>query len=193
MQLKISPIKKSLVISLVVFVLFSTSFFYFNTRKNLDINSRSAVDSGLPLHLKIPKINVDSAIENVGLTSDGAMNTPKILMDVAWFELGVRPGEIGSAVIAGHYGWKSSKASAFDNLYKLQKGDKLYIENDKGVIISFTVQEIKEYNPKDDAVDIFSSKDNKSHLNLITCDGVWNQFEKSYSKRLVIFSDRDLK
>ena len=50
------------------------------------------------------------AVEDVGLTPGGAMDVPKGPSDVAWFDLGPRPGEVGSAVIAGHEGWKDNIA-----------------------------------------------------------------------------------
>lgn len=147
---------------------------------------------GLPMRLKIPKINVDSAFEYVGLTSDGAMDVPKSQDNVAWLELGQRPGENGSAVIAGHYGWKNKEASVFDNLHKLRKGDKLYVEDDKGGIVSFVVRESRRYDPKADASGVFSSNDGKSHLNLVTCEGDWDEVSQSYSKRLVVFTDKEI-
>lgn len=147
--------------------------------------------SELPARLKIPSINVDALVEYVGLTPDGAMDVPKERTNVAWFNLGSRPGENGSAVIAGHYGWKNGKASIFDNLYKLRKGDKLYIENEKGVIISFVVRESRRYDPEADASDVFGSNEGKPHLNLITCEGEWDKVSKTYSQRLVVFTDKE--
>ena len=48
------------------------------------------------------------------------MGTPKNPENAAWYELGPRPGEEGSAVIDGHYGtWKNGKTSAFDRLREL--------------------------------------------------------------------------
>ena len=146
---------------------------------------------GLPVRLKIPSINIDAPVEYAGLTPDGAMDVPKERANVAWFNLGPRPGENGSAVVAGHYGWKNGKSSAFDNLYKLRKGDKLYIEDDKGAIVSFVVRESRRYDPNADASDVFGSSDGKSHLNLITCEGVWDKVSKTYSKRLVVFTDKE--
>jgi len=146
---------------------------------------------GFPVRLKIPSINVDAQAEYVGITSDGAMDVPKESSNVAWFKLGSRPGENGTAVIAGHYGWKNGEAAAFDNLYTLRKGDKLYIEDDKGVIVSFVVRESRRYDPEADASDVFGSLDGKSHLNLITCEGVWDEVSKTYSKRLVVFTDQE--
>lgn len=148
--------------------------------------------SGLPVRLKIPRINVDAAVELVGLTSLGAMGAPKGGKNVGWYSAGPYPGDIGSAVIDGHFGrWKNGEGSVFDNLNKLQKGDRLSIEDEKGAIITFVVRESREYDPNADATDVFSSDDGKSHLNLITCEGIWNKVSKSYSQRLVVFTDKE--
>ncbi len=147
--------------------------------------------TGEPVNLKIPAINVDSFVVNVGLAADGAMDVPKNTKEVGWFKLGQRPGENGSAVIAGHYGVKKGKGSVFDDLYKLRKGDKLYIEDGKGMIISFVVRESRRYDPKADASEVFGSTDGKPHLNLITCEGTWNKALGGYSKRLVVFTDKE--
>jgi LPXTG-site transpeptidase (sortase) family protein len=119
------------------------------------------------------------------------MDIPKNQDDVAWFELGSRPGESGSAVLAGHYGWIKGKPSVFDNLYKLRTGDKVYLEDDKGIIVSFVVRENRRYDAKADASDVFNSNDGKPHLNLVTCEGTWDEVTKSYPSRLVVFTDKE--
>lgn len=147
----------------------------------------SKASLGSPVRLKIPSINVDAAIEYVGLTSKRAMEVPKNTVDAGWFKLGPRPGEKGSAVIAGHFNGKNGEVGVFTNLYKLKGGDKLYVEDDKGTTITFVVREKRTYD-LGYADEVFSSSDS-AHLNLITCDGVWDETKKSYSKRLVIFTD----
>ena len=147
--------------------------------------------SGLPVRLKIPKINVDAPVEYVGLTSDGAIDAPKGPVNVAWFSLGPRPGESGSAVIVGHYGWKNSIPAAFDNLSRLRKGDKIYVEDEKGETITFVVRELRSFDENGDASVMFGSTDDKAHLNLVTCGGVWNKARKSYSNRLIAFTDKE--
>lgn len=115
------------------------------------------------------------------------MAVPSNIVDVGWFNLGPRPGEKGSAVIAGHFDGENGEAGVFANLDNLKVGDKLYIEDDKGTTTSFMVRESRMYNPGY-ADDVFSSSDG-AHLNLVTCDGVWDGVKKSYSKRLVVFAD----
>ena len=146
---------------------------------------------GLLTRLKIPSIKVDAPVEYVGLTSDGAMDVPKDAVNVGWFNLGRRPGENGSAVIAGHFGTINNVPQVFNNLHKLRKDDKIYIEDDKGVNIIFVVREIQRYGKDDDSSGIFGSSDGKAHLNLITCAGVWNKAEKTFSERLVVFTHKE--
>ena len=146
----------------------------------------------LPQRLIIPKINIDATVEYLGLTDSGAMDVPTGPDDVAWFDLGPRPGEIGDAVIAGHYGWKDNIPAAFDNLSKLKIGDKIYVLDEAGATTTFVVKEIGKYGKNADSSNVFDSNDGKAHLNLITCEGIWNAAEKSYSDRLVVFTDEEI-
>lgn len=156
------------------------------------IQAKPKIDTPLPVRLKIPAIGVDAALDNIGLTSNGQMGVPTVPANGAWFDLGPRPGEIGSAVIDGHFGtWKNGQTSVFDSLYKLRKGDKLTVEDQKGVAITFVVTELRIYDQNQDATDVFSSLDGQAHLNLITCEGVWNRLEQSFPSRLVVFTTRE--
>lgn len=146
----------------------------------------------LPVRLRIPVISVDTLIEQAGLTPLGAMEVPKGPADVAWFRFGAHPGEDGTAVIAGHYGWKNNTPAVFDNLYKLHQGDKLFVEDERGGVTVFVVRELRVYEENNDASTVFTSSDEKSHLNLITCQGVWNKTKKSYGSRLVVFTDKEI-
>lgn len=146
---------------------------------------------GLPIRLTIPAINISSGITYVGLTPDGAMDVKKDPTAIMWYEFGPRPGEIGSAVIAGHYGWTGSEGSIFNDLHKLNKGDKIAVTDNNDVTTNFVVRESRRYSPKADATDVFISNDGKSHLNLITCDGVWKDDQNTYSNRLVVFADKE--
>jgi len=153
---------------------------------------QESANPGLPARIKIPKIKVDAAIEVVGLTKDGAIGVPKGPTNTAWFNLGPRPGEIGGAVIIGHYGvWKGGLPTVFNNLYKLRKGDKIYIKDKKGATVTFVVRKLQTYGENEAAPDVFNSNDEKAHLNLITCQGIWNKNRKSYSERLVVFADKE--
>lgn len=153
--------------------------------------AESQTTSSQPVRLKIPAIRVDAAIVPVGIAPDGAMDVPNGPLDVAWFDRGPSPGENGSAVVAGHFGWKNNAPAVFDDLSTLKKGDKIYVGNDKGETITFVVRELRLFGEKGNAAEVFGSNDGKAHLNLVTCEGVWNKDSKSYSKRLVVFTDKE--
>lgn len=148
--------------------------------------------AGSPVRLKIPKLNVDAPISPVGMTPDGEMQSPSGAKNVGWFQLGVLPGDTGSAVMAGHSGrWANGEGSVFDNLYKLRAGDSIFVEDGKGASTTFVVQASRSYDPKANAADVFNPNDGKAHLDLITCEGTWDEASKSYSKRLVVFADKE--
>ena len=145
---------------------------------------------GSPVRLKIPSINVDAALDYVGLTSQGELGVPTGPTNAAWYDRSSRPGEVGNAVIDGHFGWKDNTPAVFDDLHKLQAGDSIYIVDDSGATIAFVVRDIQMYDQSASESAVFASNDGKAHLNLITCEGTWNQAQHSYSNRLVVFADK---
>jgi len=145
---------------------------------------------GSPVRILIPSIGVNALIEPVALTATAAMDTPKNPLDAGWYDLGPRPGETGSAVVDGHVDWYNGGGAVFANLDKLKAGDKIMVSDANGSVVTFSVRESLRFDPSADATAVFISNDGSSHLNLITCDGVWDKQAKQYSKRLVVFADR---
>jgi LPXTG-site transpeptidase (sortase) family protein len=156
-----------------------------------DIRDPGGIPQGLPVRLKIPSIGVDSAIEDALITSDGRMDVPAGTVNVAWFALGPHPGDVGSAVIGGHYGnYESNKGpTVFYYLDQLKAGDKVYIEDDTGNTRAFVVRRVQLFDRNGDPTTVFTSQDGLAHLNLITCEGIWNQVNDSYPDRRVVFTD----
>jgi len=142
-----------------------------------------------PVKLTISKINVNAVVQPVGLTAEGNMDIDENPKQAAWYELGPKPGQEGSAVIAGHYGWKKSVPSVFNDLNKLVAGDEISTIGDDGKVMTFVVTRSATYEPNQDATDVFKSDDGKAHLNLVTCQGSWNNTVRTYSERLVVFTD----
>lgn len=170
----------------LLFLLLLVNFTQGTEKKTVSLGQ----DPGSPIRLLIPSINVDAKIQNVGVTLKGEMEVPSNAIDVGWFMIGVRPGEMGSAVIAGHIDGKDGGAGVFANLYKLKEGDRLYVEDDKGTSTAFVVREKRVFDPGY-ADEVFSRNDGV-YLNLVTCDGLWDGAKKSYSKRLVVFAGIEL-
>lgn len=150
-----------------------------------------AVDESLlrPVRLRIPAIDVDAEIEAVGQTRGGAMDVPTEVDDVAWYELGAIPGEIGNAVIAGHLDRVSGAPAVFWNLDDLKEGDDVYVIDGQGTEHHFRVIRGKSYPyNKSPIAEIFGFTLG-SHLNLITCRGTWDRGRQTYSNRYVVYTE----
>lgn len=141
----------------------------------------------IPTKLTISKIGVAARILPMGLTATDDMEAPLTNSDTGWYKYGTRPGNEGSAVIDGHLGLSSE--AVFGKLNQLGVGDIISVVDDQNSTISFKVRKTETYDRGSDTTDIFNSKSG-SHLNLITCNGDWEAKQATYSKRLVIFSDR---
>jgi len=146
--------------------------------------------SGLPVRIKIPKIHVNAVIDHVGILKDGSMGIPSVPSRAAWYMLGPTPGATGSAVIDGHVNWWNGRKGVFEHLKDLKPGDTITIQDDQGIVTSFMMRSSKTIGRNDDATSVFRSTDGKSHLNLVTCTGVWDRAAQMYTKRLVIFADK---
>lgn len=144
-----------------------------------------------PATLLIPKIGTETHVQYVGVTDDGLMDVPSNFSDVAWYKLGVKPGAVGSAVIAGHQSRAGNKWAVFIELEKLGIGDGVYVEGKDGETLHFRVIEKKMY-PYDlqgqELERIFTASGGR-YLNLITCAGSWVEEIGTNDTRLVVFTE----
>lgn len=142
-----------------------------------------------PQTLVIPKLNITAAVESVGEDSSGKMAVPEKVEDVGWYNLGYKPGEKGSAVMAGHLDDVTGAPAVFYYLGQLQAGDEVIVTDKNGKTYTFEVTDVQSY--AFDSVplqQVFASND-KPRLNLITCTGIWNQGSRNYSNRLVVYTE----
>ncbi|MEO5949491.1 MAG: class F sortase [Candidatus Saccharimonas sp.] len=139
------------------------------------------------MKLAIPKIDVTADVAYMGLTTSGDMEAPKTNEDAGWYKYGPHPGNPGSAVIAGHLGVGSN--AIFAQLNLLAKGDIVSVSDDRGQTVSFRVTHVRTYAYDTEPSEVFKSASG-AHLNLITCNGDWDVAKRTYSERLVVFTDK---
>ena len=141
-----------------------------------------------PLRLRIPALDIDAPVVAVGQTADGKMAAPTRIADVAWYNAGALPGEPGNAVMAGHLDDSRGRPAVFGRLADLAPGDSVFVDMADGITHHFAVIEVADY-PADAAplTRIFGL-DFERDLNLITCDGAWNQDAQRYERRLVVYT-----
>ncbi len=142
---------------------------------------------GDPERLQIDSIDIDAEFEYVGIDDKGNMDVPQEWDNVAWYEPGTVPGDVGSSVIAGHYDSDTGPAVFYD-LNELEVGDEVRIVTEDGEELVFEIYEIESVHVDDaDTGKIFGDTDERN-LNLITCEGVWDTSEGMYDHRLIVYS-----
>lgn len=139
-----------------------------------------------PTRLTIPTINVDAAVEQVGLDTQGRMAAPARTEDVGWYQPGAAPGDVGNAVIDGHLDWYNGPA-VFARLAKMKVGDQITVLREDGTKAKFTVDSTSVM-PYDASTDSLFTKGGPPSLTLITCAGTWDRQRGTYLQRLVVHS-----
>lgn len=141
-----------------------------------------------PFRILIPQIGVDIPVQSVGLDPSGRMAVPDSYTDAGWFRFGPEPGNIGNAVIAAHLTDKAGLPAAFGNLSKLKPNDLIHVDTPSGRA-TFRIVGSRSYDAEDAPLEEIFGPYSGARLNLITCNGDWQKGVRSYSKRLVVFSE----
>ena len=152
----------------------------------------TAQKSAFPARFLIntPKLKVDAAVEHVAYAPNSrAMDVPKKWENVAWFKPGYVPGMKGNSVIAGHLDSRTGPA-VFADLEKIEVNDIVSVIDTKGKKTDFRVIKKQTYFDADaPLLDIFGPTE-EAHLNLITCEGEFNQDTDRYDRKLVVFTEK---
>lgn len=156
--------------------------------KIIPTSSPTPATVGEPVRLTIPKLSVKVIVEPVKLDSQGRIDVPSNFLNVGWYSLGPKPGEVGSAVIDGHFDTPSGAPSVFWDLKTLAPGDTVYIEDQNGKTYRFTVEKVVSYPLEHVPMADIVKNAPESRLNLITCGGSWDQARHIYNERVVVFS-----
>lgn len=142
-----------------------------------------------PQQIRIPQIGVTAPVESVGLDGQGRMKSPVDYANVAWFNLGYKPGEQGSSVIAGHLDDPRANPAVFWDIKLLKKGDEILVTDKDGHERKFKVTRSEKYEYNKVPLKEIFGKEGKPTLALITCEGNYNQSAHNYSHRYVVYSE----
>jgi sortase (surface protein transpeptidase) len=116
------------------------------------------------------------------------MGIPKNASEVGWFIEKPRPGQYGAAILTGHYDTPSGRPAVFYNLDKLLAGNEVIILTDWEEKFIFKVEKVISQPYKTFPKTLAYGSSTGREVRLITCGGVWNPQEKSYSNRLVVYT-----
>lgn len=140
-----------------------------------------------PARLRIPAINVDAAMEDLNMTREGELRPPIDPDRAGWFPDSAVPGELGSAVIAGHRDSTRGPAVLF-RLIDLRPGDIVHVTRSDGVEVQFEVVEVRRV-PQDEfpTASVYGATPDSS-LRLITCGGVFDRVSGRYRDNVLVLA-----
>ncbi len=142
----------------------------------------------IPVRIQIPNVNIDAFVQPVGVLKNGAMGVPKDDTKVGWLEVGFKPGEKGSAVMAGHVD-NLQGVAVFHPLHRVKIGDLVVVSDQSGKNLTFSVTKIKTYRTEQAPIDYIFGNSNVPRLNLITCTGYFDPKLRTHIDRLVVFTE----
>jgi len=152
-----------------------------------------SIFSEKPANIRIDTLGIDASIIEVGLTASGAMDTPRTLEDVGWYDKSAQLGSYDrySILMDGHYGTDASPG-IFYSLHKITEGDTIIITGTGGSEATFEVVEIERRRLEDvdmkKAYSLYPSS--LQSLTLITCEGDFDSARQTYDDRIVVYASR---
>jgi sortase (surface protein transpeptidase) len=141
-----------------------------------------------PVRLRIPAIDVDSELMQLGLHDDGSLEVPPEGFPAGWYTGSPTPGELGPAIIAGHVDWAGSPG-VFFSLRELAQGAEILVERADGSTALFRVRSIHQFPKEAFPTDAVYADIDHAGLRLITCGGSYDSRARSYSDNVVVFAD----
>lgn len=141
--------------------------------------------AGTPVKLLVGKIGVDTSLYPLHLLADGSLQAPPKWQQAGWFADGVRPGDTGPAVIAGHVDSHLGPA-VFYRLTKLAVGDDVAVVSSAGRTLHFTVTRKQEFLKAAFPTDEVYGPTPLAELKLITCTGDFDRSKRSYVDNLIV-------
>lgn len=148
-------------------------------------DAKASMTGVVPAGIKIPAINVEANVKKKGKNKNGNMKVPQNYKNVGWYTAGAKPGEQGSAILAGHVDSQNGPA-VFFNLKDLKKGDIIYINSQDGKQQTFKVYKKKAYSRNDAPINKIFGYTAAKTVKLLTCTGDFNYKADTHQKRLAV-------
>ncbi|MFC9972045.1 class F sortase [Spirillospora sp. NPDC127200] len=142
-----------------------------------------------PVEIRIPALGVRSRLERLETDAHGVLSTPRDPARAGWFAGGVRPGEQGPAVIAGHVDSRTGPG-VFARLRDLRPGGEIQVVDAKGDVARFTARELRVH-PKAlfPSAEVYGPTPD-AELRLITCGGAFDRARGHYADNVVAYAVR---
>ncbi|MER5945192.1 class F sortase [Streptomyces sp. NPDC001904] len=141
-----------------------------------------------PDRVRIPSLRVDAPLMGLGLNRAGSLDVPPPQRKnlAGWYEAGTRPGERGTAVVAGHVDNAEGPAVFYD-LGALTRGRTIEIDRRDGSVAVFTVDAVEVYEADAFPDEKVYGAARRPELRVITCGGPYSR-RTGYQGNVVVFA-----
>ncbi|WP_260411002.1 class F sortase [Cohnella xylanilytica] len=140
-----------------------------------------------PDRVVIPTLRIDARVEQVGVLENGRMDVPESPHVTGILSPGIKPGQKGNAVIAGHVDSHTGPA-VFYPLKKAKPGDPIVVTNSKGKALVFKITSVESFKTAEAPIQRIFGPADEARLCLITCTGKFNRARREHEERLVVFA-----
>jgi Sortase domain len=140
-----------------------------------------------PVRLRIPAVQVDTQLVQLGRQPDGTIAVPSSPTIAGWYAQGPRPGQPGPAVIIGHVD-SASGPGVFFRLYQLSPGAIVYVARADGTTAAFRVVGTSRVPKTNFPTDLVYSPTLQPSLQLVTCGGNFDYRARSYRDNVIVYT-----
>jgi LPXTG-site transpeptidase (sortase) family protein len=150
-----------------------------------DVGAGGGAAAPVPVRVRVDGAGIDGPVVPVGVTpgTDAMAVVPDPAV-VGWYEYGPRPGDGGSAVLAGHLDW-NRRAGVFARLGKVQVGQVVTVTYADHAVGTFRVIDTRLVDKAALPDDLFA-RDGAARLRLVTCGGSFDRLRHHYRGNLVV-------
>jgi hypothetical protein len=138
-----------------------------------------------PEWLVIPAIGVSTTLIRLGLTAHHTLQVPSTTAVAGWYTGSPRPGEVGSAIIAGHID-SYLGPGVFYRLGELRRGQYIYVIRANHTVAVFEVTARHRYAKARFPASVVYGPVPDAELRVITCGGTFDYATGSYLSNVVI-------
>ncbi|MBM7772829.1 sortase (surface protein transpeptidase) [Actinokineospora baliensis] len=151
---------------------------------SVETTSAAATDPR-PVRLRIPAIDVDTPLIDIGTDGTGALIPPTAADIAGWFTAGPVPGAVGPALLAGHVDSRAGPG-VFYRLVDLRPGDSVEVERADGTRVTFAVASTTRTPKTAFPTDLVYAPAPGPELRLVTCGGAFDRAIRSYRDNVIV-------
>jgi Sortase domain len=138
-----------------------------------------------PARVVISALGVDGPVLAAGVNGAGELDIPPDARTLVWYRHGPSPGDVGSAVIAGHLNWRGV-SGLFADLATTPVGAAVSVVYDDGSTRDFTVTAVELVEKPAVSVSGVFARDGASVLRLVTCGGEFDASTRHYRSNVIV-------